>query len=252
MSKLRVEPSPEITFEVMGGKPNACPLRLYNSGAEHTAFKVKTTAPKKYCVRPNAGVIPPGKHVEVHVIPQLTKGSDPTLANDLAGKCKDKFMIQSTAVGSDQLPTPELWAQVPQADLQQTLLRCKYKLTAAGDGVVESIPEAGEGSFSGYQPVKGFDLNELNFNDLDAVKAKLAEANKEINTQMLAQTRKVFELTEENAKLANAAKPTSGRKVGGVAAGAMAESGFSALFVFLCALISFLGGLYTVLMTLPK
>lgn len=127
-SKLRVEPSPDITFEVAGGKPNSCPLRLYNSGTEHTAFKVKTTAPKKYCVRPNAGVIPPGKHVEVHVIPQVVKGVDPTLANDLAGKCKDKFMIQSTTVQGDQAPSSELWAQVPQAELQQTLLRCKYKV----------------------------------------------------------------------------------------------------------------------------
>lgn len=127
-SKLRVEPSPDITFEVSGGKPNSCPLRLYNSGTEHTAFKVKTTAPKKYCVRPNAGVIPPGKHVEVHVIPQTTKGADPTLQNDLAGKCKDKFMIQSTTVQDDQAPTSELWAHVPPTELQQTLLRCKYKV----------------------------------------------------------------------------------------------------------------------------
>ena len=116
MAKLRVEPSPDITFEVSGGKPNSCPLRLYNSGTEHAAFKVKTTAPKKYCVRPNAGVIPPNGHVEVFVIPQVPKGTDPTLANDLAGKCKDKFMIQSTTVQGDTPPTPELWAQVQPPD----------------------------------------------------------------------------------------------------------------------------------------
>lgn len=125
---LKVEPSPDITFEVVNSKPSSCPLRLYNLGTEHTAFKVKTTAPKKYCVRPNAGVIAPGQHVEVHVIPQVAKGVDPTLANDLAGKCKDKFMIQSTPVQGDQPPSSELWAQVPQAELQQTLLRCKYKV----------------------------------------------------------------------------------------------------------------------------
>lgn len=41
-------------------------LKLYNSSDEHTiAFKVKTTAPIRYCVRPNTGIIPPGKSIDV-------------------------------------------------------------------------------------------------------------------------------------------------------------------------------------------
>ena len=32
-------------------------IRLYNSGNEEIAFKVKTTAPKKYCVKPNTGFV---------------------------------------------------------------------------------------------------------------------------------------------------------------------------------------------------
>lgn len=130
MSKLKVDPSPDISFDVIGGKPSSCPLRLFNSGTDHMAFKVKTTAPKKYCVRPNAGVIPPGKHVEVHVIPQVGRGGEGILASDLQGKCKDKFMIQSTTVPVDEPLTPELWGQVPPAELGQTLLRCKYKVRA--------------------------------------------------------------------------------------------------------------------------
>jgi hypothetical protein len=129
-SKLKVEPSPDIIFTVVGGKPNPCPLQLTNTGTGFVAFKVKTTAPKKYCVRPNAGVIPSGKQVEVHVIPQVVKSSDPSLANDLSGKCKDKFMIQSTSVEAEAAPTTEFWASVDPAQLQQTLLRCKYKVRA--------------------------------------------------------------------------------------------------------------------------
>lgn len=28
-------------------------------------FKIKTTAPKKYCVRPNSGVLEPGSTIEI-------------------------------------------------------------------------------------------------------------------------------------------------------------------------------------------
>jgi hypothetical protein len=40
-------------------------LKLRNPSDEEVAFKVKTTAPKLYCVRPNAGVVPAGGSVEV-------------------------------------------------------------------------------------------------------------------------------------------------------------------------------------------
>lgn len=134
MSKLDVSPRPDITFEVVNGKANICPLRLYNAGTDHTAFKVKTTAPKKYCVRPNAAIIPPGKSVEVQVIPQNGKGAEGVTQNDLQGKCKDKFMIQSTTVKADDVLGAELWSSVPAADLQQTLLRCKYKVRSRARG----------------------------------------------------------------------------------------------------------------------
>jgi hypothetical protein len=40
-------------------------LRIKNPNHVPVAFKVKTTAPKQYCVRPNSGRIEPGKEVEV-------------------------------------------------------------------------------------------------------------------------------------------------------------------------------------------
>ena len=35
-------------------------LSLKNPSARRVLFKVKTTAPKRYCVRPNSGVLDPG------------------------------------------------------------------------------------------------------------------------------------------------------------------------------------------------
>jgi len=40
-------------------------LKLTNTNAEAMAFKVKTTAPKQYCVRPNSGFIEPNESRDV-------------------------------------------------------------------------------------------------------------------------------------------------------------------------------------------
>jgi hypothetical protein len=59
------------------------------------AFKVKTTAPKLYCVRPNSGVLAPGESEPVTIIFQGLP-EEPTLGT----KCKDKFLFVS-------LPAPD-------------------------------------------------------------------------------------------------------------------------------------------------
>jgi hypothetical protein len=65
-------------------------LRLKNTGDSTVAFKVKTTAPKQYCVRPNCGNVKAYETVEISVILQPMKVEPP------AGfKCKDKFLVQS-------------------------------------------------------------------------------------------------------------------------------------------------------------
>ena len=62
---------------------------------------MKTTAPKKYCVRPNIGIVAPGATVEVQVIMQSQKEQPADLA-----ACRDKFLVQSvetTAAEASQL-----------------------------------------------------------------------------------------------------------------------------------------------------
>jgi hypothetical protein len=62
------------------------------------AFKVKTTAPKQYCVRPNSGRIVPGGTTEVQVLLQAMREDPPA---DF--KCKDKFLVQSIKIPTDLL-----------------------------------------------------------------------------------------------------------------------------------------------------
>ncbi|KAG0659444.1 phosphatidylinositol-binding protein scs2 [Monosporozyma unispora] len=60
---------------------------LRNETEDVKAFKIKTTAPKLYCVRPNAAIIQPGETVKVSII-FLGLTEEP-----VDYKCKDKFLV---------------------------------------------------------------------------------------------------------------------------------------------------------------
>lgn len=40
-------------------------MLLKNPTDQSILFKIKTTAPKRYCVRPNSGLLEPNQHLEV-------------------------------------------------------------------------------------------------------------------------------------------------------------------------------------------
>ncbi|KAL5342541.1 PapD-like protein [Aspergillus crustosus] len=84
---------PELAFKRPFNREVCQILHLTNNNQEPVVFKVKTTAPKHYCVRPNSGRIEAGKHVEVQVLLQAMKDEPAADA-----KCKDKFLVQTVAV----------------------------------------------------------------------------------------------------------------------------------------------------------
>ncbi|KAF8089603.1 hypothetical protein N665_0501s0016 [Sinapis alba] len=94
MPLLDIQPR-TLKFAVDLKKQTTCVVQLTNTTQHFVAFKVKTTSPKKYCVRPNVGVVAPNSSYEFSVIMQAFKEPPPDLA------CKDKFLIQSTAVPAD-------------------------------------------------------------------------------------------------------------------------------------------------------
>ncbi|XP_072985177.1 vesicle-associated protein 2-1-like isoform X2 [Typha latifolia] len=82
----------QLTFEVELDKPSYCNLKVVNNTEHHVAFKVKTTSPRKYFVRPNASVVQPWDSCTIKVTLQAQKEYSPDV------QCKDKFLIQSTRV----------------------------------------------------------------------------------------------------------------------------------------------------------
>lgn len=93
---------PELRFQFELEKQTFCDLKVLNKTEHFVAFKVKTTSPKKYFVRPNTGIIHPWDSCIIRVTLQAQQEYPPDM------QCKDKFLIQSTAVDSntdvDELP----------------------------------------------------------------------------------------------------------------------------------------------------
>ncbi|XP_021898552.1 vesicle-associated protein 1-2 [Carica papaya] len=93
----------EFPFELK--KQISCSLQLSNKTDNYVAFKVKTTNPKKYCVRPNTGVVLPRSTCDVIVTMQAQKEAPPDM------QCKDKFLLQSV-VASPGTTTKDITAEM--------------------------------------------------------------------------------------------------------------------------------------------
>ncbi|XP_029124058.1 vesicle-associated protein 1-2 isoform X2 [Elaeis guineensis] len=88
---LEIEPRElKFTFELK--KQSSCSVHLVNKTNDYIAFKVKTTSPKRYCVRPNTGVILPRSTCDFTVTMQAQKTAPPDM------QLRDKFLVQSTTV----------------------------------------------------------------------------------------------------------------------------------------------------------
>ncbi|KAL2118556.1 hypothetical protein VTJ04DRAFT_8216 [Mycothermus thermophilus] len=98
-------------------------LKITNPNSLPVYFKVKTTAPKQYCVRPNSGRIEPGSTVEVSVLLQAMKAEPP-----LDAKCRDKFLVQSVLVTMEREreTMAKIWEMVTKADIQEKKIRVSW------------------------------------------------------------------------------------------------------------------------------
>uniref|UniRef100_A0A804LXQ4 MSP domain-containing protein n=1 Tax=Zea mays TaxID=4577 RepID=A0A804LXQ4_MAIZE len=117
---LDVDPL-ELQFPFVLDKQIPCPLRLANRTDRTVAFKVKTTNPRKYCVRPNNGIVPPRSLCTVVVTMQAQTVVPPDL------QCKDKFMVQSVVI-SDSLSAKDITSQMFAKEGGNVLQEVKLKV----------------------------------------------------------------------------------------------------------------------------
>ncbi|KAI8474490.1 MAG: PapD-like protein [Monoraphidium minutum] len=80
----------ELRFRFQINKQLPASISIHNPTGDRLAFKVKTTTPKKYVVRPSSGVVDPRTSANVQVIMQGQKEYPTDMAT-----CKDKFLVQT-------------------------------------------------------------------------------------------------------------------------------------------------------------
>lgn len=121
---LKLSPQSEIAFDGPFSGVVTSYLELRNPSEERVLFKVKTTAPRRYCVRPNSGLIEPGKATKISIMLQPSDNESPS------ERTKHKFMVQSVIIrddrssGFDQIWT-EVQANKPQ-EIMDSKLRCVF------------------------------------------------------------------------------------------------------------------------------
>ncbi|XP_028759815.1 vesicle-associated protein 2-2 [Neltuma alba] len=116
---LEIEPH-ELKFFFELKKQSSCLVQLANKSDQYVAFKVKTTSPKKYCVRPNIGIVKPNSRSDFTVTMQAQRLMPPGM------ECKDKFLIQSTVVPSGTTEddiTSDMFAKVDGKLTEEKKLR---------------------------------------------------------------------------------------------------------------------------------
>ncbi|XP_011090261.1 vesicle-associated protein 1-1 [Sesamum indicum] len=118
---LQIEPL-ELQFPFELKKQISCSMQLTNKSDNYVAFKVKTTNPKKYCVRPNTGVVVPHSACDVTVTMQAQKEAPPDM------QCRDKFLLQSVVVKPGST-AKDITAEMFNKESGNHVEECKLKVS---------------------------------------------------------------------------------------------------------------------------
>ncbi|KAH7277605.1 hypothetical protein KP509_39G059000 [Ceratopteris richardii] len=224
---LSIQPG-ELQFQFEIRKQVACSLQLSNTTDSPVAFKVKTTSPKKYCVRPNTGLVSPNGTCYITVTMQAQREAPPDM------QCKDKFLVQSVVVPEgfkEQDITQELFNKESGKEVLETKLRVIYVAPPRPPSPVHEEP-AEEAIQAGdmdsidqafYDSGKGLNELKLKLEEKKSQIAKLTEEKK-------AALQKTQQLQQEIASL----RANSGGKM---AFEQKTASGYSFLFILIVGLV---------------
>ncbi|MCJ8745123.1 hypothetical protein PDJAM_G00126670 [Pangasius djambal] len=130
MSKLEqvliLDPPTDLKFKGPFTDVVTANLKLTNPSDKRVCFKVKTTAPRRYCVRPNSGAIDPGASINISVMLQ-------PFDYDPNEKSKHKFMVQTIFAPAAITDTETMWKDAKPDELMDSKLRCVFELPSEND-----------------------------------------------------------------------------------------------------------------------
>ncbi|KAK2650601.1 hypothetical protein Ddye_018090 [Dipteronia dyeriana] len=221
---LSIQPS-ELKFPFELKKQSSCSMQLTNNTDKYVAFKVKTTNPKKYCVRPNTGVVLPGSSCSVTVTMQAQKEAPPDL------QCKDKFLLQSVAA-PDGATTKDIGPELFNKEEGKVVEEFKLRVIYVPANPPSPVPEGSEeGSSPRASPQANGNQNVSSFEDVSRSLEEPKEKSSEAWSMISKLTDEKTSAMEQNKKLLQelelVRKETSKSHAGG----------FSVLFVLLVGIL---------------
>ncbi|KAL1267330.1 hypothetical protein QQF64_032693, partial [Cirrhinus molitorella] len=114
---LHISPSEELRFGAKESEKK-CLIILNNVTKNHVAFKVRTTAPEKYRVKPSNSSCEPGASVDIVV----------SLHGGFQASLQDRFLVMAAEMESSAgVTVPELaqfWKEVSKTKVMEHRLRC--------------------------------------------------------------------------------------------------------------------------------
>ncbi|XP_032289223.1 vesicle-associated membrane protein-associated protein B isoform X1 [Drosophila virilis] len=166
---LTIEPEHELRFIGPFNRPVVTIMTLKNNSAMTLVFKIKTTAPKRYCVRPNIGKIAPYRSTQVEICLQ-------PFMYDQQEKNKHKFMVQSVLAPQDADLTDlnKLWRELEPDQLMDAKLKCVFEMPPAEANAENSSAGGGNasaGGSSGTNPPTSLSTGETLKSDAPAMSA---------------------------------------------------------------------------------
>eukprot|EP00270_Netrium_digitus_P010620 TRINITY_DN329_c0_g1_i2.p1 TRINITY_DN329_c0_g1~~TRINITY_DN329_c0_g1_i2.p1 ORF type:complete len:254 (+),score=59.63 TRINITY_DN329_c0_g1_i2:280-1041(+) len=196
---LSVQPG-ELKFSFELRKQASASMRLVNLTSDYVAFKVKTTSPKKYCVRPNTGIVPPQSSAEVTVTMQGQKEAPSDMQS------KDKFLIQSvvvSSVGNAAVPksvTQDMFVKESGREIHETKLRVVYVSPPEPPSPIAEEPEEGPGPFGQEADMAQIRPDPAS-KDVKELRARLTEAKSALSTVTKEKNKYLQEMQSLRANL---------------------------------------------------
>ncbi|KAH8246240.1 hypothetical protein KR038_006599 [Drosophila bunnanda] len=114
---LTLEPRETLVFEGPFNRSVCKSLTIGNpSKNQKVIFKLKTTSPRTFFVRPNIGIVGPDSKVTVDIFMQPTAPG--------AGHKQHKFLVQAALVSDRDVDLQEFWKDQKPADIWETKIKC--------------------------------------------------------------------------------------------------------------------------------
>lgn len=239
MCALKISPN-ELVFKFELRKAVPTTLTLKNtSDSKKVGFKVKTTTPKSYAVKPNTGIVPANGSVDVQIIMQAQREM-PDFNN-----VKDKFLVQSCEIQAGEELSSEMFQKAKGREVQETKLQVRYMQPPAPPSPVPE--ETSDSRMTGQSPRQTGVSNAGGATDSSdqrpgagRVSVKDDMAYKPVNEQMRRERdAALMKLKNLEAELASVkSNQTAMMNKAGVA-------GFTLIHLLLTSIICFLLGRYT-------